>query len=459
MQGCICPHPPLLIPEVGGDRAQQDRRHGDAPWRSSPRPSATPTPSSSSRRTPTTSATSHAVKTAPRLRGDFGRFRCPEAAFSYDNDVQFAELLLALAGDYRKLRIVPDDGEVLDWGVLVPLSFLRPNRIVSLSVVGPYAEHRTLGQLVRRCAEELGRDTLFLASGDLSHALIHGAPAPYDPRGKLFDDEVVSLLGVGDFAGAHAHRAGAAGRGRRVRPAQLRRARRLSRRRRHGRARDPQLRGALRRRLPGRALRPSPGGGGRRGMSDPDDASAGARVRPTTPSPACAAYVAGGRAPEPPGDAFYERRAACFVTLKKHGELRGCIGTLEPAEGSLGWEIARNAHSSAMRDPRFPPVTPDECEALTCSVDVLSPSEPCTLDDLDPQRYGVIVEAGLPPRRPAAGARGRRHRRAAGRASPARRPASPPDQTFDVRRFRVTRYRQGDPPLDDADPACDAADD
>jgi aromatic ring-opening dioxygenase LigB subunit len=70
---------------------------------------------------------------------------------------------------------------------------------VSLSVVGPCAEHRTLGQLVRRCAEELGRDTLFLASGDLSHALIHGAPAPYDPRGKLFDDEVVSLLGVGDF--------------------------------------------------------------------------------------------------------------------------------------------------------------------------------------------------------------------------------------------------------------------
>ena len=64
-----------------------------------------------------------------------------------------------------------------------------------------YAEHRTLGQLVRRCAEELGRDTLFVASGDLSHALTHEAPAPYDPRGKLFDDEVVQLLGTGDFLG------------------------------------------------------------------------------------------------------------------------------------------------------------------------------------------------------------------------------------------------------------------
>ena len=143
----------------------------------------------------------HAVRTAPRLRGDLGRFRCPDVAFTYDNDVPFAELLLALAGDYRRLQLVPDDGDQLDWGVLVPLSFLKARQIVSLSIVSAYGEHRTFGQLVRRCAEELGRDTLFLASGDLSHALTHGAPAPYDPRGKLFDDEVVSLLGVGDFVG------------------------------------------------------------------------------------------------------------------------------------------------------------------------------------------------------------------------------------------------------------------
>jgi len=96
--------------------------------------------------------------------------------------------------------MMPDDGDVLDWGVLVPLSFLKVRQIVSLSIVNAYPPHRSLGQLVRRCAEELGRDTLFLASGDLSHALTHGAPAPYDPRGKLFDDEVIGLLEVGDFA-------------------------------------------------------------------------------------------------------------------------------------------------------------------------------------------------------------------------------------------------------------------
>lgn len=200
MQGCICPHPPLLIPEVGGTARSKiaatiSAMEALAASVGEPDTIVVVSPHADD------FGRDHGVKTSVRLRGDFGRFRCPEVAFSYDNDVQFAELLLALAGDYRKLSLTPDDGDVLDWGVLVPLSFLRPNRIVSLSVVGPYAEHRSLGQLVRRCAEELGRDTLFLASGDLSHALIHGAPAPYDPRGKLFDDEVVNLLSIGDFAG------------------------------------------------------------------------------------------------------------------------------------------------------------------------------------------------------------------------------------------------------------------
>lgn len=156
-------------------------------------------------------------------------------------------------------------------------------------------------------------------------------------------------------------------------------------------------------------------------------------------------YVAGRRAPAAPDDAFYATRAACFVTLKKHGELRGCIGTLEPAEGSLGAEIARNARSSALHDPRFPPVAADEYAALTFSVDVLSPSEPCAPDDLDPARYGVIVQSD--------------HRRGvllpaldgidtvAAQVSIALQKAGiRGDEPFDVRRFVVVRYREGDPP-------------
>jgi AmmeMemoRadiSam system protein A len=155
-------------------------------------------------------------------------------------------------------------------------------------------------------------------------------------------------------------------------------------------------------------------------------------------------YVCGSRAPEPPGGEFYDRPAACFVTLKKRGQLRGCIGTLEPAEPTLGLEIERNAYSSALRDPRFPPVAPDEVDALTCSVDVLSPSQACTLDDLDPGRYGVIVEAGfrrgvLLPALEGVETVEQQVGIALQKAGIA------PDQGFDVRRFRVTRFRQGDP--------------
>lgn len=200
MQGCICPHPPLLIPEVGRGSINKVAATVQGMQRlaelvGEPETVVVISPHSEGY------GDAHVVRTAPRLSGDFGRFRCPQVAFKYDNDLPFAELLLALAGDSRRLRLVPDDGDVLDWGVLVPLSFLRVQRMVSLSIVSSYGEHRSLGQLVRRCAEELGRDTLFLASGDLSHALTHDAPAPYDPRGRLFDDEVVHLLGHGDFAG------------------------------------------------------------------------------------------------------------------------------------------------------------------------------------------------------------------------------------------------------------------
>lgn len=107
------------------------------------------------------------------------------------------------------------------------------------------------------------------------------------------------------------------------------------------------------------------------------------------------AFVGGRPAPPAPADALYARVAACFCSLKKHGELRGCIGTLTPSEPSLGGEIARNAYAAAFRDPRFPPVREAELEALSYSVDVLSPSEPCTRADLDPRRYGVIVTAGV----------------------------------------------------------------
>jgi AmmeMemoRadiSam system protein A len=85
--------------------------------------------------------------------------------------------------------------------------------------------------------------------------------------------------------------------------------------------------------------------------------------------------------------------AGCFVSIKtREGDLRGCIGTIDPVKDTLAEEIIANAVSAATRDPRFPPVRRDELVGLKYSVDVLSAPEPTTLEELDPETHGVIVE-------------------------------------------------------------------
>ncbi|HKO99093.1 MAG TPA: AmmeMemoRadiSam system protein A [Pyrinomonadaceae bacterium] len=86
-------------------------------------------------------------------------------------------------------------------------------------------------------------------------------------------------------------------------------------------------------------------------------------------------------------------KGACFVSIKtRSGELRGCIGTVEPTSETLASEIIMNAISAATRDPRFAPVSPPELSDLVYSVDILALPEPAEVEDLDPSVYGVIVE-------------------------------------------------------------------
>jgi len=92
---------------------------------------------------------------------------------------------------------------------------------------------------------------------------------------------------------------------------------------------------------------------------------------------------------------YHEEPAGAFVSLKKEGQLRGCIGTIYPVQPTLAREIADNAVSAATRDPRFLPITLEELDDITISVDVLGKPEPAAgLEDLDASRYGVIVKSG-----------------------------------------------------------------
>jgi len=90
-----------------------------------------------------------------------------------------------------------------------------------------------------------------------------------------------------------------------------------------------------------------------------------------------------------------EQRAGAFVSLKKFGELRGCIGTFQPTQDSIAAEIIEMAVSAGTQDPRFNPVRIEELPDIDFSVDVLSQPEPIdNMDKLDPQKYGVIVKKG-----------------------------------------------------------------
>jgi AmmeMemoRadiSam system protein A len=99
--------------------------------------------------------------------------------------------------------------------------------------------------------------------------------------------------------------------------------------------------------------------------------------------------------PEDIPETMTETRAGAFVTLKKNENLRGCIGTTGPTRDNLAMEIIANAVSAGLHDPRFPAVSEKELPQLTVGVDVLGKPETIeSEDDLDPDRYGVIVRKG-----------------------------------------------------------------
>jgi len=96
-----------------------------------------------------------------------------------------------------------------------------------------------------------------------------------------------------------------------------------------------------------------------------------------------------------PGEPLLKEKKSCFVTLKKDGELRGCIGTVQPVRDNLASEIKHNAIAAGTQDPRFWPVQAEELPLISVSVDVLGDMEKISgQEELDPGRYGVVVRRG-----------------------------------------------------------------
>ncbi|HEX8164042.1 MAG TPA: AmmeMemoRadiSam system protein A [Pyrinomonadaceae bacterium] len=423
----VAPHPPIMVPEVGRDAAREVAGSIDAMRVLTERvvESGAETIVIVSPHAPLEARAFVAYRDA-ELRGGFAPFRAPHATVSAPLD---AELLCAIgrAAGEDGFEIAPLEGYELDHGTAVPLYFLLRNGWRgSLVALGysflPDEDHLRFGASLRRAVDAAGRRVAFVASGDLSHRLTRDAPAGYQADAHLFDEQVVAslracepqriaeidqslrrlagecgyrsmLVAVGAARGLRAdcevlHYEAPFGVGYMV--AQLARG---------GAAQDDvaDSDGAV-------SKREDPvdfGQGGAEQNISGGDSREQVSAEPGEELPALArraveSYVCGARAPradDAPGAPLLGQPAACFVSIKTDdGELRGCIGTVEPTRASLAEELIANAVSAATRDPRFPPVAAEELPRLRYSVDVLSEPEPAHFDDLDPSTYGVIVE-------------------------------------------------------------------
>src|SRR5918998_289372 len=195
----VAPHPPIMVPEVGGGRLAEVRASVDAMRDLTERVKArgAETVVLVSPHAPLERSTFVAYGCA-RLRGDFANFRAPEAIVEAPVDEELLAAIQRAAAEER-YRVIVIEPQPLDHGTSVPLYFLLRNgwagRVVALGYSFlPDEDHVRFGECVRRAVEVTGRPAALVASGDLSHRLKPGAPAGFDPEARRFDEEVVEAL-------------------------------------------------------------------------------------------------------------------------------------------------------------------------------------------------------------------------------------------------------------------------
>ncbi|EKU71184.1 AmmeMemoRadiSam system protein B [Selenomonas sp. F0473] len=405
----VVPHPPSILPEIGGGAEQKLMLTANA-YERAMKEAAAAQPDTVIIASPHTVSYADYFHIAPgdAAMGDFAAFGASDIKVDAVYDEPFAKALEKAAGA-AGLEAGPVGGRnaALDHGVTVPLHFLQAHRTdfrlvrVGLSGLSPLAHYR-FGMCIAQTAEALGRKTVFIASANLSHRLSPDAPQGFAPEGARFDKACMKYLEEGDFlkllridpalakaagecglralwmmAGALDARAlkikklsyqGTTGIGYGVVSLRVTRE-------------DPRRAFAERYELMERhALAER--------RSAEDDA---VRLARSTVEQ----VVTEGTLPPLPQDLSPEMtaRAGVYVTIEADGALRGRAGAFEPTEASVAAEIVKSAADAALRDPSFPPVREEELPAFVYTVDVLAEPELAgSAADLDVKRYGIIVE-------------------------------------------------------------------
>ena len=345
--------------------------------------------------------------------GDFARFGAPQVSFDVDYDTEFVKRLEVLLKQNKFPAGTQGERErELDHGTMVPLYFIRKHykegKIIRIGLSGlPLADHYKLGMFIKQVAEELGRNAVFVASGDLSHKLQDYGPYGFDPAGPVYDKRIMEAASKADFGGMLEFDEDF-----------------LDKAAECGHRSFVIMAGAF----DGLDVKPEvlshqdvTGVGYGIAIFEPGDKNDSRcflkaiadKIKATESTPYVKlaratieqfvktgkrlkfpSELPAGLAEALPEEATKER-AGAFVSVHKNGMLRGCIGTIGPVQDSIAEEIISNAISAVSRDPRFERVREDELELLEINVDILGKPENIDgPDQLDVKRYGVIVSCG-----------------------------------------------------------------
>lgn len=445
----LFPHPPIVVPEVGGKEAQKVSATAHAMEKLAQEikdlaPSVIVTISPHGH----IFGEALSVTAAEDLEGDLGRFGAPQVKVEYPLDKEAARKISELASRKGTPCITLDKETLknyrlsprLDHGVLVPLSFVSKagwqGKLVPVNIgMLSYQELYRFGKTLREAMDCLKKDWVLLISGDMSHRLLPDAPAGYSPQGAVFDEIIRQCVREGDakrlfnLEPGLVEEAGECG----LRPLMI-------------------GMGAM----DGHSIQSKEysyegpfGVGYLVAAMSPGEAMDCRELTQESPHVRLAHasiqhYLHNGRylkdSPSEAEQELFAQKVGAFVSLKKYGQLRGCIGTIEPVQANLYREIIHNAVSAAFSDPRFEPLKPEELDELTISVDVLeSPEKVASVKDLDPKVYGVIVSRGgrrglLLPDLPGIEDADEQVRIAKQKAGIS------PAEEVELARFRVTRY-------------------
>jgi AmmeMemoRadiSam system protein A/AmmeMemoRadiSam system protein B len=451
----IAPHPPIMVPEVGGQSIVEVRQSIDAMGELTRRiiRNGAETVILISPHAPLDARAFVAYHT-PLLHGNFANFRAPDTQVEFPLDQELLEAI-AQAAATHDYEVVALDHYSLDHGSAVPLYFLARNgwrgRVVALGYSFLSNEdHLRFGNCIRKAADAVGRSVAFVASGDLSHRLKPSAPAGYNPAAHRFDDEVVDAINhnsPGRIISIDQDLRRTAGEcGYRSMLVALGATEGLPTACEVLHYEAPFGVGYLVAQLTSSKSTDEDGRTARSTDAVSEEDSEPATALPALARQAVETFVLTGKQISVPAKscALLAERVACFVSIKTQaGDLRGCIGTIEPAKPTLAQELVSNAINAATRDPRFDPISASELVGLRYSVDILSAPEPATFEDLNPKTYGVIVEdeSGklrgllLPDIRGVDTARQQVD-------IAARKAGIAPNKPLRLSRFRVERYRE-----------------